>query len=61
MKNTFQTNTWNDDYTEPKRRRLDNQDAEEQEISYLIKNYLVKVSTEGERASNVLLSNVRLN
>ena len=61
MKSNFQPNTWNEGYTEPKRQRLDNEDVEEQERSYRVANYSAKLSNKGEKASNVLLSNVRLN
>ena len=57
----FQTNRCSVGYTEPKWRRLDNQDVEEQGRSYRVTNYSAKVSNKVERASNVLVSNVRLN
>ena len=57
----FQTNTCSVGYTEPKWRRLDRQDVEEQGRSYRVTNYSAKLCNKVQRASIVLVSNVRLN
>ena len=57
----FQPNTSNEGHTEPKCQRLDNQDVEEQGRNYRVTKYSANVINKGERASKVLLSNVRPN